>query len=103
MWRHGDVLIAQADSIPRWIPATKSSILARGEITGHSHRLETPANATIYAADPGSGRDAMYLLVISPVRIIHEEHRPITLQPGTYRVWQQRQEPCPLNGTGLRK
>jgi hypothetical protein len=54
-------------------------------MTGHSHRLETPANATIYVAD-----GEMYVLVMNPVRIVHEEHRPITLQPGTYRVWQPR-------------
>jgi hypothetical protein len=91
MWRHGDVLIAQVEAIPEGIPATKRTVLVYGEITGHSHRLENPANATIYATDRASGRDERYLLVISPVRIIHEEHHPITLQPGTYRIWQQRE------------
>jgi hypothetical protein len=23
--------------------------------------------------------------------VIHEEHQPITLEPGIYRVWQQRE------------
>jgi hypothetical protein len=91
MWRHGDVFIMQVEAIPEGIPATKGSVLVHGEITGHSHRLEHPANATIYAAEPTSGRDEMYLLVINPVRIIHEEHHPITLQPGMYRIWQQRE------------
>jgi hypothetical protein len=91
MWRHGDVLIAQVDAAPAGIPATTSSILAHGELTGHSHRLETPANATIYAVDGDISRGDLYLVVISPVRIIHEEHGPITLQPGTYRAWQQRE------------
>lgn len=92
MWRHGDVLIAQIDSIPASATATKSSILARGEITGHSHRVETAANAIIYT-DLGNVTyvGELYLQVISPVRIVHEEHHPITLQPGTYRVWKQRE------------
>ena len=40
MWRHGDVLIAQIDAVPAGMMATTISILARGKLTGHSHRLE---------------------------------------------------------------
>lgn len=92
MWRHGDVLIAQVDAIPASATVTTRSILVCGEMTGHAHRLETPANATIYT-DVGNttGMGVLYLLVMSTVQIIHEEHHPISLQPGTYRVWQQRE------------
>ena len=33
----------------------------------------------------------MYLRVLEPTRIVHEEHKPIPLDPGVYRVWQQRE------------
>jgi hypothetical protein len=92
MWRHGDVLIAQIDSIPPSATPTPSPILARGEITGHSHRVETLANAVIWTDIGNATRtDELYLQVTSTVRIIHEEHHPITLQPGNYRVWKQRE------------
>ncbi|GCE29136.1 hypothetical protein KDA_46200 [Dictyobacter alpinus] len=86
MWRHGDVLIEQVAELPVAATRTQSSILAHGEITGHSHRLETPENAVLWTT-----REMLFLQVIHTVRIIHEEHKPITLEPGTYRVWKQRE------------
>jgi hypothetical protein len=87
LWRHGDVLIAQTPSIPE--PATHfpGSILVRGEATGHSHHIGDPTTAEIWIA---RNRE-MYLKVLSSTRILHEEHGPITLPPGNYRVWQQRE------------
>jgi hypothetical protein len=34
----------------------------------------------------------MYLRVVADAaRIIHPEHGPISVSPGTYRVWRQRE------------
>lgn len=88
LWRHGDVLIAQTDVIPARATRSMSSILVRGEVTGHSHRVEEPELAEVWI-DRGSG--GMFLKVLAATRVIHEEHLPITLPPGTYRVWQQRE------------
>ncbi|HET8843706.1 MAG TPA: hypothetical protein VFN35_19745 [Ktedonobacteraceae bacterium] len=87
LWRHGDVLIAQTKSIPTDVMRSASTILARGEITGHSHRVEDPSSAQMWIARNGE----IYLKILATTRIIHEEHHPITLEPGTYRVWQQRE------------
>ncbi|HLZ60187.1 MAG TPA: hypothetical protein VKR06_24820 [Ktedonosporobacter sp.] len=86
MWRHGDVLIAEIAEIPPQAKPRPNHILAYGEVTGHSHRIETPAKARLWE----SGND-IFLKVIETTRVIHEEHHPITLPPGTYRVWQQRE------------
>ena len=43
MWRHGDVLIAAISKIPTNATPRPGTILAYGEITGHSHRLQNPA------------------------------------------------------------
>ena len=59
MWRHGDVLIARIDALPASATATQGSILARGEITGHSHRVETALSAAFLANEmfcPGQWR-----------------------------------------------
>lgn len=86
LWRHGDVLIAQIAAIPENARRRPDSILAYGEVTGHSHRIESPAKAQLWEAD-----QQLFLKVIETTRIIHEEHQPITLLPGIYRVWQQRE------------
>ena len=86
LWRHGDVLIQQTASIPRHATRTLSPILVRGEVTGHSHRIEDPKAAEVWMT-----RDGLYLNILASTRVVHEEHQPITLPPGTYRVWQQRE------------
>ncbi len=88
LWRHGDVLIAQITTqIPDGLTRSMSTILVRGEATGHSHRIEDPDAVQVWLARNGE----IYLNILATTRIIHEEHQPITLPPGNYRVWQQRE------------
>ncbi len=86
LWRHGDVLIAVIPQIPAAAKPRHSMVLAYGEVTGHSHRIEDPATAEVWELN-----GQLYLKVIDPARLIHEEHNPITLPPGIYRVWMQRE------------
>lgn len=87
MWRHGDVFIASVDTIP--VDGVKKShcILAEGEATGHSHRIAESGAAELLAH-----AGMLYLRVLADhATVIHQEHRPITLPRGDYRVWQQRE------------
>jgi hypothetical protein len=86
LWRHGDVLIATVEQIPDGAEQQKTSILVLGEVTGHSHRVEDAQKARVwkYGAQ-------LFLEVTSETRIVHEEHKPIVLVPGSYRIWQQRE------------
>ncbi|MBV9125355.1 MAG: hypothetical protein JO112_18525 [Planctomycetes bacterium] len=87
MWRHGDVFIARVDVIPKQAFPRGDGILAHGEVTGHSHRLEKPSAAELWELG-----EQLFLRVVAPsVRVVHEEHKPIILPRGTYRVWQQRE------------
>ena len=87
IYRHGDVLIAPVESIPDGCRKRSDLILARGEATGHAHRVES--NGLVELFDHG---DELFLRIQgSPGRVVHEEHRPIELAPGAYRVWRQRQ------------
>jgi hypothetical protein len=87
MFRHGDVLIAAADAIPATARQRQHCILARGEATGHSHRVEPGSAAVLY-----EDGDVMYLEVVAEgASVVHEEHAPIDLPRGTYRVWRQRE------------
>ena len=86
MWRHGDVLIAVGEAIPPEARRCQSVVLAYGEVTGHSHRVEEPKKAEMWEY-----RGERFLNLTAPTRIMHEEHHPIPLGAGIYRVWQQRE------------
>ena len=86
MWRHGDVLVAAVNSIPAAARKRPNGVLAHGELTGHSHRIERLSDAEVL-----EHKGQLYLRVLASARIVHDEHKPITLPQGIYRVWQQRE------------
>ena len=87
MYRHGDVIIVRAAAIPADATRRPTAILARGEATGHSHRIDDPQTAEVFDRD-GVG----YLRVTAPqARLVHDEHHPIVLPRGIFRFWMQRE------------
>ena len=87
MWRHGDVMIGGVPGIPRGARLRNSPILVRGEITGHSHRIEAPETTEVWE----HAGELFLKVVAQSARVVHEEHKPNTLPRGAYRVWQQRE------------
>lgn len=86
-YRHGDIVIVAVEGIPADAFPIPTKILAYGEVTGHSHRLETASAGEIVEF-----RGTRYLRVIAEsVRLIHEEHGPITLPCGFYEFRHQRE------------
>ena len=87
MWRQGDIFIAAAPAVPKGARPQPHCVLAEGEVTGHSHRVAERGAARLYA-DSAS----LYLEVLADsARVVHDEHGPITLPRGVYRVWRQRE------------
>lgn len=87
MWRHGDVMIAAVDEVPQGAQKLPTAVLAHGEITGHSHRIEEPGTVQMFQAG-----GLIFMKVVGDwAAVIHEEHKRITIPRGTYRVWQQRE------------
>lgn len=87
IWRHGDVIIASTEELPEGAKKRNNVVLAYGEITGHSHRIEDASTAETFEHD-----GMVYLRVTAPkARLVHEEHDTIELPQGVYRVWQQRE------------
>ncbi|THF68118.1 hypothetical protein E7T06_17810 [Deinococcus sp. Arct2-2] len=96
LYRHGDVLLqaAQAPSLP--LRQQPHLTLAYGEVTGHSHRIAEAGAAQLYAIGAQRTGDDVaadqYLHVTAThATLTHEEHGPIRLPTGWYRVWQQRE------------
>jgi hypothetical protein len=85
--------------------AGEAVVVAEGELTGHHHQLF--GCVTLYR-DDALARDIPdnlyigHLQVIGvPARLEHEEHAPINLEQGTYRVRRQRQlEPSDVGLAG---
>lgn len=86
LFRHGDVLLQTTSAVPSDAQPLPGHILVRGELSGHAHRLEQPSAGVLFRTP-----EAMWLQVHTPTRIVHEEHAPISLAPGVYKVWQQRE------------
>lgn len=95
-FRQGDVLIIGTPLPPdlHEIPREQERIvLAEGEATGHAHAI-ADAGATLYRpASDQADIDARFLQIVAEagVELRHEEHAPITLPAGTYRVIRQRE------------
>lgn len=88
IYRQGDVLIRRIGSLPTQKAVQRpSGIVAFGEVTGHAHRVEDLTKAEVLEVGAG-----LYMRVSSEgVRLVHEEHAPITLPPGNYEIEIQRE------------
>jgi hypothetical protein len=87
MWRQGDVFIAEVPSIPKGAKTRQGGVLVEGEMTGHSHRVADLRTARVLE----SGGNLFLRVLADTATIIHQEHGPITLRRGTYKVWGQRE------------
>ncbi|HEY9870989.1 MAG TPA: hypothetical protein V6D08_17620 [Candidatus Obscuribacterales bacterium] len=89
MYRQGDVLLVKQDRLPEGARQVNSQepriVLAFGEATGHAHAIGC-RSATLYRV--GHER---FLRTEQGATLTHEEHAPITLEPGVYRVVRQRE------------
>ena len=87
LYRHGDLLVQNIEEIPAEVRPVNHLVLAEGELTGHSHRIAEKDAARLYQSD-----SALYLRVTETLAtLIHQEHGPIQLPQGIYRVWRQRE------------
>lgn len=75
-------------------PLPKTSIgiiLAAGEATGHHHRIAVlDREAELFESQTVEDR-FLRIMAASGVEVVHEEHAPILLPPGDYRVRLQRE------------
>lgn len=87
-YRQGDVGLVKVSQLPNGARAVEARdiILAYGEVTGHSHAIRETNKARLW--DAGAER---FLQVLEKTALEHEEHAPIDLDPGIYRVVIQRE------------
>jgi hypothetical protein len=86
MHRQGDILFIRDDETDLSKATTQTDgIVARGEVTGHTHALETHKAALMLLAG------AMYIKAWQDAQVLHQEHGPVLLEKGTWRVQRQRE------------
>lgn len=88
--RQGDILFEAANAVPKGakkVSATTRYIIAEGEATGHHHSVVCAPDVEMYEHE-----GTLYLRVSREgVQVEHQEHAPITLPQGTFRVRRQRE------------
>lgn len=88
----GDLLFTKLDAVPPTAstpvaPEQGRVILAYGEVTGHHHSV--PVTAVQSAVRDEGG--VTYLTLDELTSVEHQEHAPITLDPGIWQVCRQRE------------
>jgi hypothetical protein len=91
-FRQGDVLVERVDFDPtskphKAVPRDAGRVvLAYGEATGHAHAI---AEADCEMVELESGE--RFIVTERGVSLRHEEHAPVRVPPGSYRVTRQRE------------
>lgn len=81
--QQGDVLFKPVANLPEGCRVRPDGILARGEVTGHAHRLADATGGLLYEAPDGT----LYLDAgAGGATITHEEHRPVHRPPGVDQI-----------------
>ncbi|MDR1613037.1 MAG: hypothetical protein LBT97_09675 [Planctomycetota bacterium] len=94
--QQGDVLFFRVDELPIVYEAQKGmhpgmATFAEGEVTGHHHsavieKSGMEDNIALYEKD-----EVLYCEVRREIEVTHQEHKPVTLAPGKYRVGSVRE------------
>jgi hypothetical protein len=100
LYAQGDLLVERVDELQpsgQLAPtnADGAFVLAEGELTGHSHTIfgqVTMFRDDSLARDIPGGLYVGHVTIDQPsARVQHQEHAPLDLPKGTYRVRRQRE------------
>ena len=91
-WRQGNIFFVKLNEEPSLAeaPVLKNGVIARGETTGHAHRVSKAslaAGALLYAL----GRSLYLRAPERGAAVVHEEHQPIQLPQGVDAVVNQQE------------
>ena len=83
-YQHGDVLLKEVKVLPKglMLKGTQDVIVAEGELTGHSHKVQGKGVQLLERAEDKT----LFLNVIWPSTITHQEHQEIEISPGLYEI-----------------
>lgn len=88
---HGDVIIERVEELPAGFSKGEveaKSALAYGEATGHIHQLQGTPGVDFDLRVLGTDR---YLKIFKPTFLKHQEHSPMLLKEGNYKIGIQKE------------
>lgn len=93
-YQQGDVLLKLIDKLPDGlIQSPEGLILQRGETTGHKHQFQSGGDVQVmctpnakFNTDTITPNEMKYAIVGNMIQLLHEEHKPITIDPGIYEI-----------------
>lgn len=86
MIRQGDLLFVRVSKIANDAIEDKGGIIARGEATGHTHKIRPGQQAALMIA-----AGIAYVNAVKECAIDHQEHDTVILPPGVWQVKRQRE------------
>jgi hypothetical protein len=85
--QQGDVLLAPITKLPPGCKVAKKDkrgvVLAEGETSGHYHGIEESGVSLMEAP---TGERYIVNETDHPVSLTHQEHKPITVNPGVFQI-----------------
>jgi hypothetical protein len=86
MFRQGDLFFVKVKKELSDGEVVKDGVIARGEVTGHTHRIRGGSQAALMLI-----AGVAYVHALRETAIDHEEHGTITLPSGNWEVKRQRE------------
>lgn len=86
MIRQGDLLFVKTDKIDDNAVEDATGVIARGEATGHTHRIRQKQRAVLLFAV-----GVAYVRALEACAIDHQEHKTVVLPAGDWIVKRQRE------------
>lgn len=101
MYRHGDLIIKPIKRLPKGLKVKKDNVIALGEATGHHHTLTLDLSVVNKAIEEDFAQSLktywddlskkVYFEAKQQVKLQHQEHNVIVIQPGIYEVGTERE------------
>ena len=92
-YRQGDILFEKVnDFLDNMIKMDEHErTVAKGELTNHHHSFGKSEQVILYR-DKKNNTDPVYVEVLQEQSTItHQEHAPLTLEKGTYKITRERE------------
>lgn len=100
MYRQGDILLVKANAPTDYEQrSAKRAVLGYGEANGHTHTMDNvtwvvapeTTDADLHEFALGEKLMPVFVVADEDTELRHQEHGPITVPPGTWRVIRQRE------------
>ncbi len=85
-YRQGDILFEKVDSFNENGQQLDTKTVAKGEKTGHHHSFREQDQVLLY----GTQEPEMVVVESEVAQITHQEHKPIELEKGIYKVTREQ-------------